>query len=168
MEAAMNEVAQRRIPTTGVLQEWVAKLGLRHQGVLLTAIRGCDTAPREDDSKAFTRALRGVLLNTHCADPKDAVSFIEACPADELIGRANALRKNLDHYPHHFVMHVVHACEVIGYCHPDEVVRGAFQGIYGLFCRSLHVRPETAEAMNDRLNANERAFGNEQQKTHGG
>lgn len=30
-------------PSTSILQGWVMGLGLRHQGVLLTAVRGCDS-----------------------------------------------------------------------------------------------------------------------------
>jgi hypothetical protein len=41
-----------------ILQDWVQSLGLRQQGVILTAIRGCDTAPKLDTAKALTRSLR--------------------------------------------------------------------------------------------------------------
>jgi hypothetical protein len=52
-------IDKREIPPTGILQEWVARLGLRHQGVLVTAIRGCATMPKEDASVS----KRGELLN---------------------------------------------------------------------------------------------------------
>lgn len=29
-----------------IIQPWVENIGLRHQGVLVSAMRGCDTAPR--------------------------------------------------------------------------------------------------------------------------
>ena len=61
-----------------ILLPWVTELGLRHQGVLLSAIRGCDTAPRNDASKNLVRCLRAELLLPHCGDPRKSASFIEA------------------------------------------------------------------------------------------
>lgn len=157
-----STVAKREVPATGILQGWVAKLGLRHQGVLLTVIRGCDTSPKEDASKAFTRALRGVLLNTHCANPEDAKSFIETLPWDAIDDRSNEFLKSVDQYPHHFVMHVIHACEVIGFHHPDCQLRDTFRGIYFRCCKKLHVIPENERQLDNRLSADEHSFAAEQ------
>lgn len=150
---------KRETPATGILQEWVAKLGLRHQGVLMTVIRGCDTAPKVDASKDLTRLVRSVLLNTHCDNPDDAKSFIETCSLTETLRRMNAFADNLDHYPHHFVMHMIHAVEVIGYCHPDEATRSVWQGFYIIFCNGLHVPFESKAEMDRRLDADEDEFG---------
>lgn len=144
-----------------VLKDWVMELGLRHQGVLLTVVRGCDTAPKDDPSKLFTRCIRGVILNCHCGDAVKAVSsFIEKVTDDELVHRFNAFRKNLDHYPHHYVMHVVHAVQIIGYTYPsDDVTRAIWCRFYETLCRGLHVPPESPEMMDRRLNADEETFG---------
>jgi flavin-dependent thymidylate synthase len=45
-----------------VLQDWVMKLPRRHQGVLLASVRGCDTAPKDDPSKALARCYRGMIV----------------------------------------------------------------------------------------------------------
>jgi len=148
---------KREIPPTGILQEWVAKLGLRHQGCLLTAIRGCDTAPKEDVSKCFTRAIRGAILNTHCENPEDAASFIEQCSPNEIIERGTAFLKNCDQYPHHFVMHIIHVCEVIGYNHPLNIAN-AFEQVYMLACDRLHMEPEPQYKLDRRLDAKESVF----------
>ena len=50
---------------TSILQNWVMNLGLRHQGVLVSSIRGCDNAPRHDPSKIIQRLLRGSILIPH-------------------------------------------------------------------------------------------------------
>lgn len=134
---------QRDIPPTGILQEWVAKLGLRHQGVLIAVIRGCDTVPKEDPSKDLSRALRGDILNTHCADPKQSVSFIEQCELEELARRLEAVRKNHDHLPHHFVMHIVHAIEILAYKHPDWYRANVYAKAYVQFCQHFHMNIET-------------------------
>lgn len=158
-----TQIERRAVPVTGILQEWVAELGLRHQGVLLTAVRGCDTAPKEDASKAFSRAVRGVLLNTHCANPENSRSFIESLTPGRIWVRFEDLKKSgFDSYPHHFVMHLIHACEIIGYCHPDQDMAHTFVRIYQEFCRKLHLQPEGPEALDRRLNADETSFGDSQ------
>lgn len=143
---------------SSVLQDWVTTLGLRHQGVLLTAIRGCDTAPKDDPSKRFVRCYRAVVLNAFCGDAKKAATFIEyALPADEE-KRFLEFRKNCDHYPQHYVSHLMHAIEIVGYHHPDGNVRERWKGYYRALCRGLHVNPETREQLDDRLYLDEAAF----------
>jgi hypothetical protein len=144
-----------------ILQDWVMELGLRHQGVLLTVVRGCDTAPKDDPSKLFTRCIRAVILNAHCGDPAKARTFIEAVSPEIQSQRFHAFRKNLDHYPHHYVMHALHALEIIGYKHPDQRQREEFKFFYLILCRGLHVNPETEDQLNERLNADEETFGNQ-------
>lgn len=141
-----------------ILQGWVTTLGLRHQGVLLTAVRGCDTAPKNDPSKLFTRCVRSMILECHCGDPAKAATFIEAVTTPELRGRFNAFRKNLDHYPHHYVMHVIHAVEIIGYNYPDDYVRNVWKEFYFALCRGLHMQPESETELDERLNADEDTF----------
>ncbi len=140
-----------------VLQDWVMELELRHQGVLLTAVRGCDTAPKNDPSKLFVRCLRETILNPHCGDPKKAATFIEWVNGDELLRRFDAFRKNLDHYPHHYVMHLIHACEVIGYKSPKDDA-GYWRAFYVQLCLGLHMTPETEAELDHRLNADEKTF----------
>lgn len=142
-----------------VLQDWVMELGLRHQGVLLSACRGCDTAPKNDSSKNITRAIRGVLLNAHSGDAKKAQTYIEHVETAELIQRFNLFRKNLDHYPHHYVMHFIHTCEIIGYKHHDAETRKVWTGFYLKFCDGLHMNPESESELDKRLNADEDTFG---------
>lgn len=103
-----------------VLKDWVMRLGLRHQGVLLTSVRGCDTAPKEDASKALARCFRAEILNAHCGDNKKSRSFIEYVDTEELGRRMEAFRKNCDHYPHHWVMHFFHAVQILAYKMPDD------------------------------------------------
>lgn len=141
-----------------VLQDWVMELGLRHQGVLLTAIRGCDTAPKHDPSKLFTRCLRNMILNCHCGDASKAATFIEAVDLPELNKRFLDFRKNLDHYPHHYVMHVVHAIQIIGYKHPEDKSRAVWSTFYTYLCNGLHMNEETEKQLDARLNADEETF----------
>lgn len=141
-----------------VLQDWVMELGLRHQGVLLTAVRGCDTAPKNDPSKLFTRCYREVVLNAHCGDSLKAATFIERVTERELIERFNSYRKNLDHYCHHYVMHLTHAIEIVAYKHPSKFTRELWGSFYRILCKGLYVNPETEEQLDERLNADEKTF----------
>jgi len=157
VEEKENQMIEKReLPPTGILQEWVAKLGLREQGVLLTAVRGCDTCPKEDPMKDLSRAFRGEILNTHCKDPTKAVSFIELCEPEELMRRQNIVAGSIDHYPHHFVMHLIHAVEILGYHHPARAPY--WQAFYVILCNGLHMIPETKIECQSRLGATEETF----------
>jgi hypothetical protein len=149
--------AVEREKSKSVLQAWVMSLGLRHQGTLLTAVRGCDTAPKNDHSKLFVRCLRAEILNAHCGDPEKAKTFIERTDGDELLRRFNFFRRNCDHYPHHYLMHLLHAIEIIGYKGPAGRC-GYWRAFYVQLCLGLHLTPETEYELDHRLNADEETF----------
>lgn len=157
--AARNPVEEvPRTARNSILQPWVEALGLRHQGVLLTCVRGCDTAPKDDASKLLTRCFRATILRPHCGDAAKAATFIQQVDLDTLVNRMNAFRKNLDHYPHHYVMHFVHGAEIVGYKHPAENVGGPWRRFYFSLCRGLHVIPEPMSQLDERLDADEATF----------
>jgi len=156
-----NAIAQMKkpyVPPKSILQDWVTKLGLRHQGVLLGAIRGCDGALRGDVSKPVVRCLRAAILHAHCGDVTRAATFMEWVPRAELQARLRVFRRNMDHLPVHFVMHLVQAVEVIGYKHPEADIQGEWYGFYRELCRKLHLNPESEHELDDRLNADEQTF----------
>lgn len=132
-----------------ILQNWVADLPIRHQGVLLAAVRGCDGTPKENSAKPLVRALRGAFLNP--ADTREldypssfmSRSFMES----DLV----AFLKDWDHYPVHFVQHLMHACQVVGYKHPDEYIRAGFASVYYRMVAKLHLKPEPVNTMDERL-----------------
>ncbi len=139
-----------------ILQDWVMELGLRHQGVLLTAIRGCDTVERHDPVKLIARALRGELLVPHCGDIAKSASFMRRYEGDELMRLMEAFAKSHDHYPHHYLMHLIHAAEIVGYYHPERA--GYWRAFYVCMCGKLHMTPETKAELDHRLNADEATF----------
>jgi hypothetical protein len=143
-----------------ILQDWVLNLpGLRHQGVLICAIRGCDTAPKDDISKSLARCLREVILNTFVGDSAKAKTFIEKVSDRELQDRMHQFLHSLDQYPLHYVMHVIHAAEIIGYFSKDNgltVIR--WEQFYYKACHKLHLYPETKEQLNTRLLKDENEF----------
>lgn len=157
----------QRLKCKPILQDWVMELGLRHQGVLVSIVRGCDSVGKEDPSKKLIRAMRAVILNAHCGEKQTPATFIDRCPGDELQRRMEAFRKNCDHLPHHFVMHLVHAVEIIAYHHPDRGIKDAWIMFYCRLCRGLHINPETKLQLDERLNLNEREFAAEAEATQG-
>lgn len=142
----------------GIMQDWVNKLGLRHQGVLVSAIRGCDTVSRDEASKWLARFYRACILNAHIGDVKKSVSFIKWMEPDEFWGYANTVLNFHDHLPHHYIMHMVHSAEILGYYHPDPIVNAMWRDFYHLFADKLHMNVETKEQLDHRLHASETEF----------
>ena len=128
-----------------VVQDWVGGLTLKQQTVMLSAIRGCDGAPRDDPSKPFVRALRSVVL-------KNAVegecSFMQADISDADIQK---FVKAMDPYPMHWLMHFTHAVECIGYGHPNLEIKAWWRGLYYKICSALHVNRESQAEWDHRL-----------------
>ncbi len=138
-----------------ILKPWTEKLGLRHQGVLMAVIRGCDNAPKEDPAKDLARCIRYVLLHSFSDKPS---SFIENVDDGELQRRMKAVLASHDQYPVHYIMHLLHATEIIGYHHPDSYVADRWEWFYRNLCKCFHVNPETREQLDYRLGACEDQF----------
>lgn len=143
---------------TSVLQDWVMVLPLREQGTLLTAVRGCDLTPKEPlDSveRHLSAWIRCCFMNP--ADPREVGyepgAFFQPSPPP------NFRPSQLGHYPLHWVIHVMHAIEVIAYRHPNfDIANEAFV-IYRKMARSLHLNLETKEQMVARLSEDRIATG---------
>ncbi len=134
-----------------VLQDWVMELPLREQGTLLTVVRGCDLAPKHPlDSleRQLTAAFRGAILVAH--DPRE-IDYGPGCfMLSEPPVKLFKLNK-LEHYPLHFVSHVIHAAEVIARRHPNDGKRVKWLMIYMSAVKSLHLNIEREEQMFERL-----------------
>lgn len=145
-----------------ILQDWVMNLGLRHQGVLLSAVRGCDTVSRDEASKWLARFYRACILNAHCGDIAKSKSFMVWLTPVDFWGHANRVLNFHDHLPHHYIMHVVHSSEILGYYYPEAEVQGIWRDFYYLLSAKLHLNPETQMQLDSRLNASEVVFEREQ------
>lgn len=144
-----------------ILQPWVIDLGLRHQGVLVSAMRGCDTAPRNDPSKSVQRLLRGAVLLPHVGKYGNPKTYMSAEPDENKWWEcANGFLRNWDHYPNHYVIHFIHATEIIGYKGPDEYPTFASRWLkfYKLSCAAFHLSCEPESELDSRLNVNEEDF----------
>lgn len=141
-----------------VLQDWVTELPLREQGTLLTCVRGCDLTPKyplDSTARKLVGALRYAFMvpcDPREVDAEPGCFFISQPPLDWKASE-------LGHYPQHWLSHVMHAAEVIGWRHPDEDLRFAFRSIYFKIVRSLHLNPETFEQFEARLSEDRIATG---------
>jgi hypothetical protein len=156
---------------TSVLQPWVQSLTFMQQTVLLTAIRGPDGVGKYHASKYLLRWFRRCILLSALdgrvlTDPiEDAGGSFTgpsvgpglygidyALPWPELIQhRVDNYMQTLDELPHHFQMHFMHAAEIIGYKHPDELIRNWWRWLYRRLVADLHLEPETEEQLDRRL-----------------
>lgn len=134
-----------------ILQDWVMELPIRYQGTLLTAMRGCDGVPREDTTKIIMRGLRNTTLNPADARELAYKGGFMSFDLKELTPSVKQFAKNSDQYPLHFVMHLMHALEVIGYTHPDHYIRDEFCAAYRVIVSSLHLNPETGDGLYKRM-----------------
>lgn len=142
-----------------VLQPWLQEIGLRHQGVVVSAVRGCDTLPKHHPVKRLTRALRSDTLVSFSKNPS---SFFKARSHEEFFDLVSEL-SSFDELPLHYAMHLAHAAEVLAYHHPDPQRAACWRLFYFQFCRKLHLNPETKEQLDERLNATEEEFASGQQ-----
>lgn len=153
-----------------VLQDWVMELPLRLQGTLLTAIRGCDLAPKfplPPDSSYIIEDGRAIGAE------RELTAFLRFCvmnPADEReVDIPGAFFQSypptgwkpsqFGHYPEHWYAHLMHAFEVVGYCHPAPPIRDEGYEIYVKFVRNLHLNPESRAQMFERLTEDRIATG---------
>jgi hypothetical protein len=135
-----------------IMREWTEALTIRQQAVLIAAVRGCDGAPKDDPSKSVLWALRWEVLYPSEAgvDPHKTRSFMGYTRT--LSEDVRRFLASLDQYPFHFVMHVMHAAEIIGYKHPELEKRLGWKLIYEqIVCDNLHCRPETEDMLDERL-----------------
>lgn len=58
------------------------------------------------------------------------------------------LLADIDSYPMHFILHLFHAFEIVGYKCPDPEIKNFCKKSYLAFCETLHLKPE-CEPEND-------------------
>jgi hypothetical protein len=140
-----------------VLHDWVHLLPFQQQALLLTAMRGPDGLPKHNIAKAIIRFLRGVVI-------KPAGDWRGENNNDFMWGNYKETDKHMsfqwhvsefwndpDQYPLHFVLHLLHASEVVAYKHPDEKIKREWYIFYLTGVESLHLNPEFSKEMDKRL-----------------
>ena len=131
---------------SSVLQPWMEELSWKEQTVILCALRGSDSHG-SPDMKAITRWIRRVALKN--AAPSQTFMRDEGFPEIYEIAEKRPLILDMLHV--HFLSHMMHALQVIGYRHPDAVVANRACHAYYQICEYLHVGAELNAAMRLRL-----------------
>lgn len=154
-----------------VLHDWVCDLTFQMQALLLTAMRGPDENNKFNAAKAIIRYLRGVVIKPagdwNGTNNNDFMwgEYIQIHTTEASNGHpeskysvklfqkyADDFWQDHDEYPHHFIMHLVHCAEVVGYNHPDETVAAHWLKFYFNACDAFHMNPETYIELHGRLN----------------
>lgn len=155
-----------------VLQDWVMRIPMMQQTVLLTAIRGPDGLPKYGSVKMLMRWYRRCVLLSAMDGRILATPYLESggsftgpsverlsVSADPSMDWRPLMNKHVDEYlrtvdaiPHHFHLHLMHAIEILGYKHYDaEVTRDWWHQVYLRFVNDMHLHPETEEELDKRL-----------------
>lgn len=141
------DLPEQQTVAHSVVKAWVFALPYRMQAVLLSALRGCDGRSKNDPSKHIVRSLRATLLNQ--ADPTNSFMAINLDgPPDEHV---DAMVNDLDSYPLHFVTHLAHASEIVGFKYPDKARKVRWLAFYYKIVKGLHMMPETEAQLDVRL-----------------
>jgi len=61
------------------------------------------------------------------------------------------LLKDIDSYPVHFILHLVHAFEVVGFYHNETDTKNLFNKLYKKACSTFHMKPENKIEFDERL-----------------
>lgn len=136
---------------SSVVQKWLAKkCTWKMQTVLLTSFRGCDGAYKNDPGKVFTRAMRATILKN--ADPTSTFFPHELEGGTALENETiRTFLNDMDHYPVHWFMHLVHAAEICAYKCPNKDLATFWWNFYCCAVHELHLIIETETQLNDRL-----------------
>lgn len=133
-----------------IVRAWVGELGNRHQVALITALRGCDYVERNNSARPVVKYLRHVILDVGDDTPLAVANnfLLESLTWDQVLVYLN----DFDRYPVHFTHHLLDACKVTAYKHPQADIRQMFMSVYLALTAHLHLAPETEDAMDARLN----------------
>ncbi|HEX8609582.1 MAG TPA: hypothetical protein VF679_13150 [Pedobacter sp.] len=133
-----------------VIQDWIMDLPFTQQALLLLSLRGADGIPKHHHTKTLIRWIRGVVLKPAYKNFNRADGFmsIDYTQWREITTLCLELH---DEIPHHFLMHLVHAIEVIGYKHPNSDIGERFLKLYLSYCDSFHMNPESESTLDNRL-----------------
>lgn len=129
-----------------VLQDWVQELPFRMQTVLMCSLRGHDGLPKDHVSKQLVRAIRRTVL-------------LDADPSNPFIGGMRLtilevlkeMRTTVDEMSVHFLMHSIHASEIIAYRYPEQRTREVWMNVYEGLVDALHLNTETRDQFEMRL-----------------
>lgn len=137
-------------------------LTFQQQTVLLSAIRGPDGIDKDHPVKILQRAYRGCVLRSAVSGrlmttQDQPNSFMAVNDLSDWARWTEVVRnflRRVDSLPHHYIQHIMHGAQVLGYKHPEKQIREFWNICYRMICEEAngHVRPEPEADMDSRLN----------------
>ena len=131
------------------LRKWVLDLSWMQQGVLFGAFRNCDGMPSNGPHKTLIRGIRAACIKS--AQPKGSFNARRPTLIDVSQAAKDFTYKTWDEFPLHFILHLLHASEVLAYCHPDKNVAQTWDIIYRIMARQMHLHVELESEFRIRL-----------------
>lgn len=138
---------------------WMATLPLQQQSVLLLAARGPDGIGKSHPCKEIVRAYRGTVLVAaklgrclNWGEHGDGFMSLRDFATYRWGQQVDEFFESHDSLPHHYLMHLYHGAQILGYHHFDAYFRERWFGFYERACSDLHMAVETCEEMDERLN----------------
>lgn len=146
-------------PRLSVQPEWCIKLPLQQQSVLFLGSRGPDGVPKRHPCKAVHIAYRACvfLAGKYGRELKWGERADTFMSLDVFCDRERwdqAVKEFFDHHDelaHHYVKHLMHGAQILGYKHPDKRIRARWHKFYLDMVEQMHLEPESEKAMDRRL-----------------
>ena len=142
-----------------VQPEWCATLPLQQQSVLFLGARGPDGIAKDHPCKGVQVAYRGCVFKAgkwgrllEWGEKADGFMSLDVFADPTRWGQlVDTFFRNVDSLPHHYLMHLIHGAQILGYHHPDERFRARWREFYFRAVDDMHLMPESVEEMDDRL-----------------
>lgn len=135
-----------------LFRDWVDEYSLAIQGTLGTVVRGPDGSSKESIAKPLVRALRFTFMNNaHDVEFNHHDKFMGDHTGLCSIEEVSKFYNDHDSFPHHWLMHFIHAAEIVGYLHPNTQIARFWLQFYTLMCDCMHMKTETKDEMIIRL-----------------
>jgi len=142
-----------------VQPEWCLNLPLQQQSVLFLAARGPDGVAKFHPCKPICIAYRGtVILAAKYGRPlrwgekADTFMSLDVFADSERWGEAvKAFMDNRDMLAQHYVAHLMHGAQIVGFKHPDHRFRERWSAFYLGLVDAFHLHPEDEATMDLRL-----------------
>lgn len=152
-------IAAEDLAGHSVQPEWCRRLPLQQQSVLLLAARGPDGINKDHPCKEIQRAYRATVLvaarygrmlrlNGEGDSFMSLAAIIEDTMWDYTVDR---FLHTIDDLPHHFIMHLMHGAEILGYKHPERWLQERWLHLYFRMCEDMHLATETEGELDTRL-----------------
>jgi hypothetical protein len=147
------------VKCVSVQPEWCLSLPVQQQSVLFLAGRGPDGIAKVHPCKpiviayrasVFVAAKYGRLLRW--GERADTFMSLDVFADDDKWHAAvQTFFDHHDNLPKHYIAHLMHGAQILGYKHPDERFRDRWSRFYFALVDALHLHPETEAQMDERL-----------------